>query len=69
MAADDAEGDRMRACLKMIRNMDTMPGDILPNGRTASSTAHEYVLNGKIKRYVHKRRDARAKRPYGKKKK
>ena len=68
-AAQDAEGESIRTCLKMIRSLDTLPGDILPNGKTASHTAHEYVMNGKIKRYVHKRRDGRQKRPYGQKKK
>lgn len=46
----------IRNCLKMIRCLDTMPSDILPNGKSASSTAHEYVMQGKIKREDYKKK-------------
>lgn len=67
----EQEAENIRNCLKMIRCLDTMPGDILPNGKTASATAHEYVMHGKIKRCVYKRKDynPRKKRPYERKRK
>lgn len=63
----DAElPENIRTCLKLIRDLDTMPGDTLPNGETASFTAHEYVMHGRIKRcvYKHRRVHNARKRPY-----
>jgi len=40
----------LRRCLKIIRDPLTEPSTILPNGETAGSTAHRYVLEGNKKR-------------------
>ena len=40
----DINNNSIRTCLKMIRDISTMPSDILPNGKSASETAHEYVM-------------------------
>lgn len=66
---DDKEGESIRNCLKMIRSLDTMPSDILPNGKSASETAHDYVLQGKIKRIDYKKKQDEGGSPVSHKKK
>lgn len=46
----------LRRCLRIIRNIDTLPSTILPNGDTAENTAHFYVLRGNKKRNMQKRK-------------
>jgi hypothetical protein len=46
------DAEKIRVCLKIIREPNTLPEMLLPNGKTASETAHEYVLDGKTKRTV-----------------
>ena len=53
---DDEPGmsDSLRLCLKVIRDVSTLPSTVLPNGQTASETAHQYVLRNKCKRRTYK---------------
>lgn len=46
---------KTRNCLKLIRDLHTLPSDILPNGKTASEFAFEYILAGKKKRFAYKK--------------
>lgn len=65
----DSESEKLRLCLKVIRDLHTKPSDILINGKTASQTAHEYVMMGKIKRGHYKQCHRKKKRrvePYKK---
>lgn len=59
MAAETAAAEKLRMCLKMIRSLDTMPSHVLSNGKTASETAHLYILAGKLKRGAYKQRRAK----------
>ena len=45
-----------RSCLKLIRNLSTKPSDVLPNGKSASETAHEYIMRSKLKRNTNGRK-------------
>lgn len=51
-----ASSATMRQCLRIIRDTDTLPSTILPNGRSAKAVAHEYVLFEKYKRSINKKR-------------
>ena len=64
---DAAESEKLRLCLKVIRELSTLPSDILVNGKSASQTAHEYVMAGKEKRGVYKQAHSSKKRALRKK--
>lgn len=46
----------LRRCLRLIRDVNTLPSHILANGDTAENTAHMYVLKGNKKRNMQKRK-------------
>lgn len=46
----------LRKCLRIIRDIHTLPSTILPNGKSAELTAHIYVLSGNKKRNQQKRK-------------
>lgn len=51
---DEDVSDNLRSCLKIIRDISTLPSTVLPNGLSASATAHQYVLGNKKKRRTYK---------------
>ena len=55
----EEKDERVRQCLKIIRQETTMPNDILPNGLTASETAYLYVLQSRQRRSFYKREGQR----------
>jgi hypothetical protein len=47
---------KLRVCLKMIRNKETHPSTLLPNGEEASFCAHNYIIRGNKRRNKRKRK-------------
>ena len=45
--------------MKMIRNPNTKPSDVLPNGLTASETAFLYLIESRVRRTLYKTRHKR----------
>ena len=41
---------QLRRCLRIIRDIRTLPLTLLPNGQTAEATAHEYLMVTNTKR-------------------
>ena len=51
----DSKNKLIRECLRIIRNENTIPSYILPNGEEAGYFSHKYVINKNRRRNNRKR--------------